>query len=320
MSITCRRCLPAELKMGPVERKLHHVAWAVRQFRRYTAFAKKVQVVLPEPEAVLVAQHKEHHQRLADLLVELSMYPLEWVAGEDDWNLHDAFLDPKALVDATTEKGETLKAPQWEHPGDYEVVQPADKSGEELDVQSLSCCVATFDGGAAQKLGVGGYCIQDAAGRIVSCQGKWYGKQHDTNNEAECQALLDLLGELAQGGALRGAGEVMVLGDSRLVLDFATRKARPGKATLFLKVRELQALVKHLRWKQHCVVKFRHVGRALNGLADWVGNVARELQADVDCTHLCEGRQLWDPLPCSCKDAAQQAGGNQVGMLRHQDR
>ena len=44
----------------------------------------------------------------------------------------------------------------------------------------------------------------------------------------------------------------MILGDSCLVIDFATCKARPGKASLFLKVREVQSLVKKLRWGKKC--------------------------------------------------------------------
>jgi ribonuclease HI len=126
------------------------------------------------------------------------------------------------------------------------------------------------------------------------CCGRWYGKQNDTNNEAESQALVDLLAELEQGNWLADVTKVIVVGDSRLVLDFATRKARPGKASLFLKVRGVQDLVKRIRKRWGCRVQFRHVGRALNAMADWAGNVARELQADVDCTALCNGLSLWD--------------------------
>ncbi len=157
-------------------------------------------------------------------------------------------------------------------------------------MQGLSCHVATFDGGAAQKLGVGGYCVQDPQGRVILCRGKWYGDAHDTNNEAECQALVDLLGALLDADVIGDAREVMVLGYSRLVVDFAARKARPGKASLFLKVRELQARVKKLRAEKPCAVHFRHVGRELNQLADWAGNVARQLKRDVDCTPLVWGR------------------------------
>ena len=45
---------------------------------------------------------------------------------------------------------------------------------------------ATFDGGAAQRLGVGGYCISDANGELQLVHGVWYGADKDTNNKAEC--------------------------------------------------------------------------------------------------------------------------------------
>jgi hypothetical protein len=159
VSIACRRCTPAELKMGQVERRIVHTTWAFRQFRRYTAFAPKVKVVLPDPELTLVVTHTDHHQRLAALLIELSMYNVEWVQGSDDWNIADAFLQPEALVDAVTDKGERLTVPQWKHPGDYEVVLPVDQSGDLSDVRAEGLCVASFEGGAAQKLGAGGYCF-----------------------------------------------------------------------------------------------------------------------------------------------------------------
>ena len=53
------------------------------------------------------------------------------------------------VKNAITEKGEELKVPQWEHPGDYEVVHPVDKSGDDVDIQALDCSIASFDGGAA---------------------------------------------------------------------------------------------------------------------------------------------------------------------------
>jgi hypothetical protein len=45
---------------------------------------------------------------------------------------------------------------------------------------------ATFDGGAAKKLGVGGFTYSSEDGRLLMVQGKWYGEYRDTNNEAEC--------------------------------------------------------------------------------------------------------------------------------------
>ena len=112
VSIACRKVTPAEQKMGQLKRKSVHVAWAVRQLKRYTAHAKKLKVVLPEPEIVLVVNHPDHHQRLAAILIELSMYNIKWAQGVDDWNLNDAFLDPTHLVNAKAEKGEELACPR----------------------------------------------------------------------------------------------------------------------------------------------------------------------------------------------------------------
>ena len=163
-----------------------HTVWAVRQLKRYTAFAPKVEVVAREPEMLHVVKNHEQHYKLAALLIELSMYHVEWVDAGQVPGLVSTFLQPELLMDATSEKGEELKTPQWVHPGDYEVVHPADQSQEGPDVTTLAMCVASFDGGAAQKLGVGGYCVQDAAGKLHACRGVWYGKANNTNNEAEC--------------------------------------------------------------------------------------------------------------------------------------
>ncbi len=54
VAIVCRKCTVTKKKMGDVERRLYLVTWAVKQLRRYTAFAKKVRVHLPEPEAIHV--------------------------------------------------------------------------------------------------------------------------------------------------------------------------------------------------------------------------------------------------------------------------
>jgi hypothetical protein len=109
----------------------------------------------------------------------------------------------------------------------------------------------------------------------------------------------------------------MVLGDSRLVIDFAMRRACPGKAYLFLKVMEIQSLVRQIRYGKKCSARFKHIGREL--LADWAGNVARELQATADCTQICEGMPLWGLLPCNYKEAAERVTIQQHHMLHHQD-
>ena len=51
---------------------------------------------------------------------------------------------------------------------------------------------------------------------------------------------------------------MVVYGDSRLVIDFANRRAKPGKAELFLLMRRVLAMRKQLRGVR---VTFRHVTR-----------------------------------------------------------
>ena len=60
--------------------------------------------------------------------------------------------------------------------------------------------------------------------------GVWYGSDKDTNNEAECQALVNLLETLAGGSWLQGASEILIVGNSQLIntlLHVAHGLARP---------------------------------------------------------------------------------------------
>lgn len=60
-----------------------------------------------------------------------------------------------------------------------------------------------------------------------------------------------------------------------MIIDFANRKAKPGKAELFIATREVQSLARAMRKEWDLTVVFRHVKREGNSLADWLGNVAR---------------------------------------------
>jgi hypothetical protein len=42
-----------------------------------------------------------------------------------------------------------------------------------------------------------------------------------------------------------------------------------------------------LKKQSGCTVRFGHVPRAFNSVADWAGNVAREVQKDVDLISIC---------------------------------
>ena len=74
---------------------------------------------------------------------------------------------------------------------------------------------------------------------MLSAKGKFYGADLPTNNGAECQALVDLMEIIWEAREKLQGHEILVYGDSRLVIDFANRKARPGLANLFLNVRRV---------------------------------------------------------------------------------
>ncbi len=86
------------------------------------------------------------------------MYHVEWVDEAGAGEVLGSFLAPDCLDDITTEKGEQLKVPQWEHPGDYRVVAPADESKQEPDLHTLDMCIAAFDGGGCWEAGGQGLC------------------------------------------------------------------------------------------------------------------------------------------------------------------
>jgi hypothetical protein len=67
------------------------------------------------------------------------------------------------------------------------------------------------------------------------------------------------------------------VGDSELIINFATRAYRPGDATLFIVNRRIQHLCRKLRPKP----QFLHVKRNKNKLADWACNLAKQTQVDT---------------------------------------
>ena len=64
----------------------------------------------------------------------------------------------------------------------------------------------------------------------------WYGRERYTVNEAESAVLLDLMTFLACITSWEDIHQVVVFGDSQLVIDFMNRHARPGKSSLYLLV------------------------------------------------------------------------------------
>ena len=78
-------------------------------------------------------------------------------------------------MNASEESGEPLETPQWEHPGDYEVTKGLENSSSYDISGGTGLPTATFDGGAAQKLGVGGFTYSNKGGLLQMVRGRWYG-------------------------------------------------------------------------------------------------------------------------------------------------
>jgi ribonuclease HI len=113
-----------------------------------------------------------------------------------------------------------------------------------------------------------------------------FGGAASTNNAAELAALWAGLQQL-QGLGLRqeqqGLG-VLVLGDSQLIVSFCNRQYKPSKK-FFNTVADIRTLAR--KWP--VPMKFQHVYREQNVLADWLANVAKHLTTSTDLTpHLSQ--------------------------------
>jgi RNase H-like domain found in reverse transcriptase len=76
-----------ELKWSQLEQMVSLLSWGLRKLRRYSTYAKKIKVVVPWDESVAVLLDRQHHIRLRALMIELHMYKVEWIVGENRWEL-----------------------------------------------------------------------------------------------------------------------------------------------------------------------------------------------------------------------------------------
>ena len=125
-------------------------------------------------------------------------------------------------------------------------------------------CTTYFDGGVSAHQGVGGYVCFDENGDLAFGQGAWFGEQCPTSNVVEIEALLMLMQSLVEHGVPGRADTVLVIGDSQLIIDFANCLAHPSKAKLFLGVRKLCELEKHLSAR----IVYQQVPHEENKIAD----------------------------------------------------
>ena len=61
------------------------VHWAIGKARRYTAFASKVDIIVPEKAYCNVIYSEDSNLRLRAMLVDLAQYRIAWVEDGNPW-------------------------------------------------------------------------------------------------------------------------------------------------------------------------------------------------------------------------------------------
>lgn len=87
-----------------------------------------------------------------------------------------------------------------------------------------------FDGGLQGKKGSGGFLVWGARGNLLHAAARWYGDGKKTNNEAELEALAEGIAWVrAHPREWALASNLMVVGDSQLILGFLARSCKPSR-------------------------------------------------------------------------------------------
>lgn len=294
VALVSRSLTAYEAGRPPLEQKLHLARWALHRCRRFTAVAPKAVVHIPEPEGLLVIRDKTHHLRIDALMVDLASYKVEYVQAEPTTQMWLECLGGVGTWQGPSEEGKEVVLPTFEHQ-DRVLVYPAGQRPLPTQVEQAPHWSAYFDGGAASRLGTGGFVVFDGDGICVAAVARFYGDEVPTNNRAEVTALKECMEWLAQRVS---EGEqlppIVIFGDSQLVINFCNRRARPSVGDLYEAMQRVHGLRKDLQTR----VFFRHVPRENNKLADWLTNVARGHKASGVCTSWVAGLGPQSDPPC----------------------
>ena len=119
----------------------------------------------------------------------------------------------------------------WEHRDAVLEKAPCKELG--LGVDPAKCLRAYFDRGCKIKLHLGsrGYLVYKQDGELLLAATHYYGHEGLTSNMAEARALVDCIVTLGKvcWGDVEG---LVVTGNSKLIISFMHRTARPGKRKL----------------------------------------------------------------------------------------
>ena len=91
------------------------------------------------------------------------------------------------------------------------------------------------------------------------------------------QALRDGVDLLSQSDWIETGSPLLIRGDSRLIIQFLTRQANPGRREFVEGIKWVKETIKEKGYK----VKYQWVPREENKWADWLGNSARKIKKDV---------------------------------------
>ena len=122
--------------------------------------------------------------------------------------------------------------------------------------------------------------VWDSSGQLLHASSLWFGEEAATNNAAEVNTLVALMGWLVRSRGSWQEGVVVVRGDSKLVIDFCNKSARPGEQHLYLAMHTVRELASQLGAR----VVYRHKPREENTWADWLGRLAALSRSSCDWT------------------------------------
>lgn len=200
VGMVSRSLTPYEQGRPPLEQKLHMARWALHKCRRFTTSAPKVTIFMEEPEGVMVLNDKTHHLKIEAILIDLASYRAVFkVGGGDQYQWVEALLlgqEPKGLLEQPGGEQPPITLPTFEH-HTHAISYPSQTSSLPRQITDQPHVTAFFDGGAAQKLGTGGFIVFGMSGECLVARALFYGEEITTNNKAEARALLDLMKWLA---------------------------------------------------------------------------------------------------------------------------
>lgn len=205
-------------------------------------------------------------------MIELSSFQVTYGCGLGAWALQG---DLREALETQAES--PVEEHRWTHE-DVDIPAPQTRGSKRIEHPEF---FMYFDGAFRKETGgAGGVLILDADREIIHAEGQFYGKNAGSNNEAEAMALVEGLNLVGEFLMKEGRGQdILVRGDSDLVIKFMNKVYKPHKKNLTNLVAAARETVKNLKGLK---ISFEHVPRRLNSWADFLSQVALKGADSVD--------------------------------------